>query len=143
MITFDFTYQLFPSAIMAVQKDASTGALEALADATVADAARSMRPSRHGEPSLPGTPPNRQTGALAKGLYWQWGTGDTVLLMSDQPYGSVHERGGKHHPARPFYMPALQRQARRGHWIARAARRIGVSRLLGRRSGRNRSRGFT
>jgi len=60
-------------------------------------------------PSAPGTPPHIQTGALRSSITTAPHGLCEVVVGPIEPYGQVHEYGGRHHPQRPFMRPAMLR----------------------------------
>lgn len=110
--------------------------IRALCEMIRDEAKRSMKWAKpKGTPSMPGTPPNRQTGKLANmvhasslGVIERDGKGYVVsrARANGVDYGAIHELGGRKHPPRPFLRPAYNRVARDPAAIDKAARRAGI-----------------
>lgn len=60
-------------------------------------------------PSLPGQPPNEDTGTLRRGIETEIGGPNLVTVTSYAPYSAVLELGGAKIQARPFMRPAVER----------------------------------
>ena len=78
------------------------------------EAKRSMRTGggRRHRPSKRGTPPNVQTGALRSSIQSAKYETAGAIVGPTLFYGGIHEKGGRHHPKRPFMRPALMRSVR-------------------------------
>jgi len=70
-------------------------------------------------PSPPGSPPHRDTGALANSFQLTQKSQHSQDVSSPLVYAAVHEYGNRTHPARPYVRPSVEAvESRKGETIA-------------------------